>query len=501
MEITLPLPIAAYGYDVRDSLNLYLYIDRQYCFKPFEYCHWFIMNNSNRNVFELILSCCDDCNISLPDDLSPVHHMEDRVHTLYTQVIRIYESMEDATNAKRLENNPNDIMEKDIDIVAKCLQCWIIAYDDIQRRWNTDDMIKYFYEPNKVLFLFKKEKYYSMYPKEVTKKYKKVISALPPTHGKVIFDQYPRYYEQRKLWTKLVKEYFLPVFHPNQWIMHKVKTGPNSVLEAFILYTELLQRPLMTSPAEEFSLKEKIKYYRDVIAHHYEFMDKLKDAERIRDAKEEVLFHDMHLLCNKSHLWGFVRYENRGIRLDTGYWDYFQRQYYNVQPIGLFFVLSLNDNEYALIIPKQRKEEFSHLILKHLESNFQLEKKKTNDKPKSSEKPKKRCPKGTMRDKKTGECVEKKKKDTQPKKKDTEPKKKDTEPKKKDTEPKKKDTEPKETLDPQTHPRKKKTSYEKIMAIRKEFGKPKEKDEKKEKKKKEKTKYEKLKKILNKKRK
>ena len=60
------------------------------------------------------------------------------------------------------------------------------AYDDIQRRWNTDDMIKYFYEPNKVLFLFRKEKYYSMYPKEVTKKYKKVISALPPTHGKVI---------------------------------------------------------------------------------------------------------------------------------------------------------------------------------------------------------------------------------------------------------------------------------------------------------------------------
>ena len=33
--------------------------------------------------------------------------------------------MEDATNAKRLENNPNDIMEKDIDIV-KCLQCWIV---------------------------------------------------------------------------------------------------------------------------------------------------------------------------------------------------------------------------------------------------------------------------------------------------------------------------------------------------------------------------------------
>jgi hypothetical protein len=236
----------------------------------------------------------------------------------------------------------------------------------------------------------------------------------------------------------------------------------------------------MTSPAEELSLKEKIKYYRDVIAHHYEFIDKPKDAERIRDPKEEVLFHDMHLLCNKSHLWGFVRYENRGVRLDTGYWDYFQRQYYNIQPIGIFFVLSLNDNEYALIIPKQRKEEFSNLILKHLESNFQLEKKKTNDKPKSSEKPKKRCPKGTVRDKVTGECVEKKKKDT---------------------EPKKKDTEPKEAPDPQTHPKNKKTSHEKAMAIRKEFGKPKEKDEKKEKKKKEKTKYEKLKKILNKRRK
>ena len=450
MEITSPLPIAAYGYDVRENLNLFLYIDKQYCLKPFEYSNWFIMNNSNRNVFELILSCCDDCHIPLSDELSPVHHMEDRVHTLSSQLLRTYELMEDNTNKKRLEKNPNDIMEKDIDIVAKCLQCWIIAYDDIERSWNTDDMIKYFYEPNRVLFLFKKETYYSMYPKEVSKKYKKVISSLPPTHGKVIFDQYPRNYEQRKLWMKVVKEYFLPVFNPEEWRMHKVKTGPNSVLEAFILYTKLLQRPLMTSPVEDLSTKEEIKYYRDVIAHHYELMEKPKDAERIRNPKEDVLFQDMHLLCNKSNLWGFVRYENRG---DTGYWDYFQRQYYNVHPIGIFFVLSLNDSEYALIIPKQVKEDFSSLILQNLDSNWKLEKKKTSQRPKSLEKPKKRCPKGTVRDKKTGECVEKKK---------------------------------------HSEPKKKKTLREEAMTI------PREKDEKK---KKEKTKYEKLKKILNKKRK
>jgi hypothetical protein len=89
--------------------------------------------------------------------------------------------------------------------------------------------------------------------------------------------------------------------------------------------------------------------------------------------------------------------------------------------------------------------------LKNVESNFQLEKKKTSQRPKSVEKPKKRCPKGTVRDKETGECVEKKKKQLEPKK-----------------------------------PPKKKTLYEKA---------------KDEKKKKEKTKYEKLKKILNKKKK
>jgi hypothetical protein len=493
MEISTPLRIGPYGRNVRFAENLYFYIEKEYCLKPFETSNWYIID-SNENVWETILNCCDHCQIPISDEYTAVHHMEVRIQNLYNNILQVYERTGMLKDKKRLEKNCNDITEEDIRTISTSLGVWIIIYNDNQRTWNMDDMTNYLLDPKKVFFLLKKDAYYSMYPKDeksITKKYKNYISTLPLGNNNFITFNYPKYYREKKFWLKLVKHYFMEPFDIKNWKIHKVPSGPNSLLQCFLLYVKLFNKPLMTSPVETLSEMETIQHYRNVIAHHYELLEENSEAERVKDMNNPLNSIDFHNLTSRSMIWDFVRYENKGIDQKTGFWNYYQRQYCNFIPQGILFLLSVNENEYMLITPRKREERFEELLLSNIEENFVFEQ-QTKKKQKSKEQTKKkRCPKGTVLDKDTNECVDKKivqeKKKLEKEKKKLEKeeekkmkklekeeekkmkkleKEKKVVPKKQDNkEPKKQDNkEPKKEV-------KKKTLKDKKMEIREKFGK------------------------------
>ena len=507
MEIKTPLPIGPYGTDLRRGENLYFFIDKEYCFKPFHLNDWNIVKN-NGDVLSTILTCCDQCEITYYDDnLTPVHHMEDRVNHLFDKIMEMYENTKNVQAIERLTEDPYNITKKDIENVGTILRVYTILFDHQELEWNMDNMVQFLLFPQKVFFFFYNNgQYYPMFPKNhgsIVKKYQSVITKLPSAlESNIIFENYPKYYKQKNLWLKMVKFYFMKLLDPLEWTMHKVPKSPNALLHCFILFTKHLKKVLLTSPAEEV---DKIEHYRNVLSFHYKLLDDEENVSRIENKNNPITNEDFYILANRSGIWGFLyQYTGRGF----GYWNYYHRQYYNIQPLGIMFILELQPSEeYVILTPKETKDEWRSLCLTTIPSNYTLEEKSISSKKETSK------AKDTSKKQKTKKTPLEKDKFKQKPKKVEMSKKKETSNKKEKgkEEPKETLKEPKETL---KEPKEK--GKETLKEPKETLKEPKEKEKTKEEPKKrkrcpkgtrldkrtnecvEKTNFEKLKQIFNK---
>lgn len=480
MEITTPLLLGAYGADIRSSENLYFHVEKEYCSNPFDFNEWSIVHHSS-NVFTTILTCCDSCQFNYTDEkLSPVYHMEERVAYLYDKLLDVYQRT-NPTEYKRLKDDPDNITIQDLEHLY--LGAWIIVYDNNELQWNMDNMAHFFSTPQKILFLFKKNDiYYSMYPKNtenIRQKYKHLIPQLPRAFkNNLVFTNYPKDYNAKNLWRTIVQKYLRHPLRATEWVMHKVPSGPNSLLHCFIIFEQhfhrafpvsLANNELSSSSSQEKKSRSRpspIVHYRNVLSHHYTLLDDIENAERVQDPRNPITRKDFQILTSRSFLWSFF-YEYTGPRyfLDGkrfGYWNYFDRTNYNFLPIGVVFILELEESKgNVLLVPKNIIEELKGLLPSNLSENYRKEesnqdKKSSSQEKKASSPPKrKRCPKGTKLDKETNECIDKNILDAR-KLKEKEDKKKEKEEKKKEKEDKKKKKELK---------KKEKTNYEKFKKI------------------------------------